>query len=198
MINYLSGSIKEISEQSLTVIINGIGYSVNTPKTDQLQVDTNIELHSYMHWNSDNGPTLYGFKTTLDKTIFLMIIDCPKIGPKIALNILNQLSANEFLEIISSQDEKRLSSINGIGEKTAENMITFLKRKVAKLISSGEIKPTEQSGFSHYNTLNDALTSLGYTKQEVSKAIQKLSKENEKLTFDQLMRRALSFLSKGL
>lgn len=199
MIDYLIGTVKGIKEQSITVFVNGVGFNVFTPKVTNIENNKPVELYSYMHWNAENGPSLYGFKEELERTVFLMIIDCPKIGPKIALSVLQQMSANEFLEVISTQDEKLLSSVNGIGEKKAENIIMQLKHKVSKLIASGDIKPAAESDFAQFQTLNDALTTLGYNKQEITKAIQKLTKETagESLKFDQLMRRALAFLSKG-
>ena len=78
-----------------------------------------------------------------------MIIDCPKIGPGIAINILSQISAGQFLEIISSHNEEALSSINGIGPKKAEQIIVTLKSKVAKLLTSGQIKTDTQQDFLH-------------------------------------------------
>ncbi len=197
MINYVVGKIKEIKEQCLTILVNGIGLAIFIPRTNNLERNKSVELYTYMHWNTENGPSLYGFTDELEKIIFLMIIDCPKIGPKIALNILSQITPNEFLDIISTQNEKRLSSINGIGEKKAEAIIMQLKHKVTKLIAAGTISTKQESSFSNFQTLNDALLSLGYTKQEITKVIQNLAKESEVLAFDQLMRKALFFLSKG-
>ncbi|MCK4265010.1 Holliday junction branch migration protein RuvA [Candidatus Babeliales bacterium] len=200
MFDCLIGTIKEIKEQHVTLLVNGIGFGLSVPQTNNLEKNKSTEFYTYLHWNSENGPSLFGFQEEIDRIVFLMIIDCSKIGPKIALSVLENMTANEFLETISSQDEKRLSTINGIGEKKAENIIMQLKHKVSKLISSGTIKPSQTSGLSNYQTLSDALLSLGYTRQEITKTIQNLSKEaNDKsLSFDQLMRRALSFLSKGI
>ena len=196
MINYIKGNIVAIEQQNLTIITNNIGYSIYTPKPESFSLQQPIELYIYMHWNSDNGPSLYGFETTLEKTIFTLLLGCPKVGPKVTMNILQQITPTELLDIVSQQDEKRLSSVNGIGEKTAENIILQLKRKVSKLIESGIIKPTESSRLSHYNTLSDALLSLGYTKQEISNTIKQLSKEGD-LSLDQLMRRAFLLLSRN-
>lgn len=207
MIDYLVGKVKDIKDNKVTVLINGLGLSVSTPNATQIKLNDNVELYSYMHWNAENGPSLFGFKEELDRTVFLIIISCSKIGPKIALNVLNQMSASEFLEIISSQNEKALSRINGIGPKSAENIVTQLKHKVSKLISEGNIKPS--SSLSHFQTLNDALLTLGYTRQEITKVLQDQSLQDQSLQdrslqggsnngFDQLLRRALSILSKSI
>ncbi len=199
MIDYVIGKVKRVKDLHLTILVNGLGLSFQMPQAQNVKEGDNVELHTYFHWNSDNGPSLFAFKTELERTVFLMIIDCPKIGPKIALTILSQMSTSDFLEIISSQDEKRLSTVNGIGAKKAEQIIMQLKSKVSKLISSGEIKVEENQNFSQWQNLNDVLVSLGYTKQEISGTIKYLGDmKTENLSFDQLLRKSLGFLSKNI
>jgi Holliday junction DNA helicase RuvA len=197
MINYISGTIKDLKVNVATIFVNGFGLSITVPQPQELEVGKSVELYTHMHWNSENGPSLYGFKDKLERTIFLLIIDCPKIGPKIAINVLSQIKADEFVHVITAHDEKRLSSINGIGEKKAEHIIMHLKRKVSALLASGEIKP--QQSAHEWSNVSEALQSLGYTRQEVTGAIANISKATSKekaaIPFDQLMRRALAFLS---
>ena len=80
-----------------------------------------------MHWNAENGPSFYGFTTPFDKTVFTHIMQCPGIGPKIALTALASIGASGILEAIQCGDIKRLSSINGVGTKKAEQIILHLK-----------------------------------------------------------------------
>jgi len=198
VINYLAGKIKNINEKSLTVLVNNLGYEIFTPQIQNFIENKDIELYTYMHWNQENGPTLYGFATELEKTIFLLIIDCPKIGPGIAMNILSQMSTSDFIQIISAQDEKALSKINGIGEKKAEQIIVHLKHKIAKLISTGKLKPEEtQTDFTQWQNITDVLTSLNYSKQEIAKTIKFLAEKHagQNIQLDLLIRSALSFLS---
>ena len=201
MINYLIGKVKTVGEKSLTLLINGFGFEIFTPQIQNFSVEKDIELFTYMHWNQENGPVLYGFETELEKTIFLLIIDCPKIGPSIAMNILSQMSTSEFIQIISQQDEKALSKINGIGEKKAEQIIVALKHKIAKLISTGKLKPEEsQTDFTQWQNISDVLTSLNYSKQEIAKTIKYLSEKHagQNIALDQLIRSALGFLSNNI
>lgn len=71
-----------------------------------------------MHWNQDQGPTLFGFQSQIEKQTFMMIISCSGIGPKMALSILEQTSAGSFLEMIVENDVKALSNLKGIGAKS--------------------------------------------------------------------------------
>jgi len=137
-------------------------------------------------------------KQNLNEPFFLMIIDCPKIGPGIAINILSNLTAGQFLEVISSQNDKALSDINGIGAKKAEQIIVQLKHKVSKLISSGMISSEEtQQDFTQWQNVNDVLVSLNYSKPEISKAMQFLTEKHagQNVPLDKLIRSALSYLS---
>ena len=107
---------------------------------------------------------------TFDRTVFLMIIDCPKVGPGIGLSVLSQLSASQFLEIVTTSNQEALSKVNGIGAKKAEQIIVELKHKVQKLLQNGSLKIEQQESFVQWQQLSEVLASLNYTKQEVTKA----------------------------
>lgn len=200
MIDYLIGKIKNVKEKSITLLVNGLGFQLQIPQTKNLKIDKEGEFYTYMHWNQEKGPSIFGFEKKLERTVFLMIIDCPKIGPGIAIKVLSQLSAGQFLEIVSSQNEKALSKVNGIGAKKAEQIIIHLKHKVSKLISSGEIAPETQEDFTQWQNVNDVLVSLNYSKQEISKTMQTLTEKyaGQNVPLDQLIRSALSYLSGNL
>jgi Holliday junction DNA helicase RuvA len=199
MISYLSGKIKDVSDKTITLLVNNIGFLIYVPQPSGFSVNSSVELFTYLHWNPENGPSFYGFQTELERKVFLMIIECPKIGPSIALNILSQVGSGEFLNIVNSQNEKALSAVNGIGEKKAEQIIVTLKHKVSKLLASGQINipGDQQQSFVQWQNVNDVLCSLGYTKQETYHALQHLSKKynGETTSLDQLIRSALTFLS---
>ena len=150
-----------------------------------------------MHWNQENGPTLYGFNTSLEKTVFLLITSCSGIGPKIAMALLAQLGAAPFLEAVQTANESALSAVSGIGAKKAEQIIVHLKHKVAKLVESGiNLGATPLLEERHY--IGQVLKSLNYSRQEISAALNYLNDQHptSTLAFDQLMRQALAFLSK--
>jgi len=195
--DYLIGKVKEVREKSVTLMVGGIGFSLNVPNTKNILKDSNTELHTYFHWNAENGPSLFGFAHELDRQVFLMIIDCPKIGPSIALNILSNMSSAQFLETITLQNEKGLSAINGIGPKKAEQIIVHLKHKVQKFVSTGAFVIEQQESFVHWQNVNDVLSSLNYSKQEIGKAMGFLSEKytGQNIPLDQLIRSALSYLS---
>jgi len=197
MIDYLIGTVHSISAKSATILANNIGFLCFVPQPQKLVAGKKIELCTYMHWNQDKGPSLYGFENELDRTTFLLIIDCPKIGPSLALTILSQMPSTQFLEVITSQNDKALSAMKGIGQKKAEQLIAFLKHKVSKLLSSGAIKSDGQQDFVQWQNVNDVLVSLNYSRQEISGAMSYLTKTyyDQNYALDQLIRAALSYLS---
>ncbi len=199
MIDYLAGVIKSVRDKSITVLVGGFGLSVLVPKASGYVQNKSIELYTYLHWNQEHGFSLIGFATELERTVFLMIIDCPKIGPSIALNILSQVGAGEFLKLISAQNEKGLSSLNGIGPKKAEQLIVELKHKVSKLLASGNVPVEEQQDFVEWHNVSEVLTSLNYSKPEIGKAMTFLAAkyQGQNCSLDQLIRSALAYLSAG-
>lgn len=198
MITRLNGLVAESSDGVLTLDVNGVGYGVQVPKTLKFQVDQKVTLHTALHWNQENGPSLYGFATPLDRTLFLLITSCSGIGPKIGLAILSAMTPAQFVEVVHAGDEKGLSTINGIGPKKAEQMIVALKHKIAKVFEEGTFV-TEQGGpITARQEIAQVLKSLNYSKPEISSALQYLNEHypSVSIPFDQLMRHVLGFLAK--
>jgi Holliday junction DNA helicase RuvA len=198
MIEKISGIVEKVLEKAAIVKVNGLSFFCHVPRTGQLKEKKGTELYVHLHWNAEKGPTLYGFCEEIERTTFLMIIECPKIGPGIALNILSQISAPQFLEIITSQNEAALNAINGIGAKKAEQLVIQLKHKVSKLISIGAVKADEQQDFVQWQNVSDVLTSLNYSRQEISGAMKFLGEKyrDQNYPLDKLIRAALGYLSR--
>lgn len=196
MINTISGTIQSIQEQGLVVEVGGFGLHIQVPQGSIFQQGQTVCLQSYMHWNQEQGPSLFGFSNELEKLVFLTIIDCSGIGPKIGLAVLSSLGAERFIEIVQGSDERALSKVNGIGPKKAEQMIVQLKHKVAKLLDKG-IKITGSAQITDWQNLQEVLESLHYSRPEISAAMRHLRESTQEVVpFDHLMRKALSFLAK--
>ncbi len=198
MFGYIKGSVEEISGALVVVEVGGIGFQLAMPNTASLTIGKVATISTYMHWNQENGPSLYGFVSALEKTVFTVIISCSGIGPKIGLAVLGTLSPNQFLQAVAQQDIKTLSSVNGIGAKKAEQMLVALRHKVAKLFDSGIVGVQTDGGAAvHWKDLTEALGSLNYSRTEVQHAVHYLREQKieTELSFDQLLRGALSYLA---
>ncbi|MDR3550466.1 MAG: Holliday junction ATP-dependent DNA helicase RuvA [Candidatus Babeliales bacterium] len=198
MITHISGKVVAILDQAVVVDMNGLGLHVAVAQESQFQVGSPVTLYAYMHWNQEQGPSLFGFSSELEKAVFLMVIDCSGIGPKIGLAVLGSLGAERFIEILQSGDERALSKVSGIGPKKAEQMIVQLKHKVGKLLDKG-FKVTGSAQITNWQNIQEVLESLNYSRPEITATMRHLreSEPDAALPFDNLMRKALSFLAKN-
>jgi len=199
MLHFVKGTVHTVKEQFVVVDTGSFGVSLQVPESSLFQVGTTVQLHSYMHWNQEQGPSLFGFQTELEKSIFLMVISCSGIGPKIGLAILSGMTPAVFLNVVQTGNEEALSAINGIGPKKAEQVIMQLKHKVTKLLESG-IEVDSSANVSQWQDLSKVLVSLNYSRSEVAGAL-KYAQETQqpgRASFDQLLRTALSYLAKKI
>jgi holliday junction DNA helicase RuvA len=192
MIEQVSGRIIATSGRHITIAVNGLGLLVATPRPQELP-STEFTLYTHFHWSQDRGPAIYGFASQLERQTFLLLIDCHKIGPQIALNILSQVDALALLELCATSQERQLSNLNGIGPKKAEQLVRELHDKAADLLAMSP-KPTAMT--SHLRDVSDALKSLGYSPQEISAAMRFAQANAPSQAFDVVMRSALGYLGK--
>lgn len=199
MFAHLSGTIKSLSTQLLVVDVNSIGFSVQVARETSFTLEQKVHLHTHMHWNQEQGPSLFGFATEAERTVFLLLISCSGVGPKLALAVLADLGVAPFLEAVQAGNESALSSVSGIGEKKAEQIIVHLKHKVAKLMSSGVVATFEGAKVDErWHEISQVLQTLNYSRPEISAAMNYVRETcaGKQEPFDQMMRHALSFLSK--
>lgn len=200
MIDYFIGIVKETHEQEIILDIGTMGIALQVAQSHNFETNNPIKVYSYLHWNAENGPSMFGFAHVMERSVFKVIIGCSGIGPKIALAILADLGAQNFLHAISTEDDQALSKVNGIGKKKAEQIIVQLKHKVANLIETGAVDVSDIKDISYFNDVSLALQSLNYSRIEIGRAMEYVKKniKGENATFDVLLRQALSYLSKQM
>lgn len=202
MFSYIKGKITAVAGSVITIEDkNGcIGYGVCVAQSHMFLQDTDVMVYTYLHWNQEQGPSLFGFLSELEKNVFMLIIGCSGIGPKIALAILGELTPTQFLQAIQEGNTKALSAVSGIGPKKAEQIILHLKDKVSKLIQTQMITGTESESvvLEQWNNISQVLQSLNYSKGEIEAAMRHVGREStgKHIPFEELLRKALSFLSK--
>lgn len=194
MISFIQARVEKIYEQSMVVMVHGIGLLINTPKPMQHKIGTECSLHTHMHWHQEQGPSLFGFATEIERTLFQNLIACDGVGPKLALSILHNCDAATFVQAIAQQNYSLLNTLPGIGKKKAEQLVVNLKDKVTKLIESGA--EFNNTAFAELHQISEVLSSLHYSKQEIYAALEYVQKNSSSNQFDGLLRSALAFLSK--
>jgi Holliday junction DNA helicase RuvA len=196
MLSQLTGIVQSVDNHTIHLIVGPMGFALQVPNIAQFPPGKEATVLVYMHWNAENGPSFFGFKSAIDKQVFEFIISCSGIGPKIGLAVLGDLGASGFVHAVQMSNDKALSKVNGIGAKKAEQIIFQLRSKVEKLIGSG-VEIAGGAVLEQWHTVSQALESLNYSRVEISRAMSQLRKDADaNLPFDQLMRKALSLLSK--
>lgn len=196
MIGFIQGTVKNVHEDALLILAGSLGYEVFVPNAQSYSLDTSVEFYIYSHWNQEQGQSLFGFSKHTDKMVFQLALKCPGVGPRLALCILETIGAGAFLQALAAEDSTVLSSISGIGKKKAEQLIVQLKHHVTKLIEKG-VTIDEAGGFAQFQQLSEVLSSLNYSRPEINHALDRLKKEElQTPSFDILLRKALSYLSK--
>ncbi len=195
MISLLRGSIVHKSLGKVVVDVNGVGYGVTVPLSTYYRLpesSTEVILEIYTHMK-DSGIELFGFLTQDEKEIFTILIGVTGVGPKVATNILSNISPSEFATAITSGDLAK-RKIAGIGPKMASRLTTELKDKVQSFQPSSEI-PTN-SGI--VEDVISALMNLGYKRPEIDERISELEyiTSNEK-NLEVALRESLKIMRKG-
>lgn len=144
-----------------------------------------MKLLTYHHVNAQDGTQqLFGFATSEEREMFLLLISISGIGPKLACNILSSASLTGLRNAIAAGDTKTLSSLRGIGKKTADRLVVELRDKV-----SGEVKPPADPRLADAAL---ALVSLGYKQVDAHKAVASVAgKLGAKASVEEIVRAAL-------
>ncbi|HEX8558323.1 MAG TPA: Holliday junction branch migration protein RuvA [Pyrinomonadaceae bacterium] len=207
MIAHLSGTLLAKHATSVIVDVGGVGYEVTIPVTtfyDLGEPNTPVRLRIYTHVREE-ALQLFGFRTERERELFTLLISVSGIGPKSAVAMLSGMSADEIVTAIRTNNYARLTSIPGVGRKTAERMVIELRDKMAALsspaleedIASGAAATAAQSEDALREDTLAALLQLGFPKPAADKAITGAMQEGGDLSVETLLRRSLRQLSKG-
>jgi holliday junction DNA helicase RuvA len=198
MIEFLSGNLVVKEPVRAVINVQGIGYEVfiSLHTFDSLG-DIGIEatLFTHLHVRED-AMLLYGFASAEERSAFRMLIAVSGIGAKVAMAILSGLTVKDLGESIAHGNVATLTSIPGIGKKTAERLVLELRDKFGKGISASDSGPSGLGDIRSEAML--ALSSLGYSQQAAEKAIMKAISEDEttKNELSALIKLALRLLTK--
>ena len=173
MIGYVKGKILSLSgDTALIETAAGIGFEVLVSGSafSQLSGKKEGELYTYLQV-SENGTALFGFSSLEEKEMFLKLITVSGVGPKMGIAVLGGMTVNEIAAAIATNDVKRLSSVKGLGKKTAERIILELREKVALLAKSEGVTVSDVIKTDGDEDAVVALMTLGFTRAESEKAI---------------------------
>ena len=201
MIANISGRLIYKTTESVIIDVGGVGYEIFIPlSTFYTLPDINepARLKIYTHVRED-AIQLYGFLTQEERDVFGLLISVSGVGPKLARNILSGIAVGDLVAAIGSSDNKKLSSIPGIGGKSAERLILELRDKIKAVALKGAPEHKEAARDSDPLSVDvaAALESLGYKPAQAEEAVKKAKAAMpEGASFEAFLKEALKHLSK--
>jgi len=135
MIAHINGTLDIKTPARAIIDVGGIGYELHIPASTYVtlpEIGDRVRLHTHLHVRED-ALLLYGFSSARELEFFRLLLGASRIGPGVALNILSGISFDEFKSAVYSEDLSVLSSISGIGTKTAKRLILELKDKITEI-----------------------------------------------------------------
>ncbi len=199
MIAALTGRLAHKAPSHVTLDVHGVGYEVFIPLSTfyalpEINESASLSVHTHLR---EDAIQLYGFVTALEKDSFILLTSISGIGPKLALSVLSALNVPDLVSAILAGDVEKLSSVPGIGKKTAARIVLELKDKVERLRVTPSPIPQAVSGPS--GRLQDdalsALVNLGYKAADVKEAIKRAAQVRpEPVPLTELIREVLKDL----
>jgi len=207
MIGRLTGRVTQEDDGNVVVDVGGVGYELVVPlgTLGRAQTDADGRATLFVHTHArEDVLSLFGFATEGDRVAFRTLIGVSSVGPKTAIQVLSALPAPDLGQAIARKELGKLTSIPGIGKKTAERLLLELKDKVPILEAAG---PRGQGAGAHAassgalpsstgDLLTRALVNMGYRQAEADRAIEQLGGKVGELPLPELLKEALAALSK--
>lgn len=197
MIEYISGKITELTPTRVVVDNQGIGYCLEISLQTYGKLDGKAEATVYVQSqvNQREGTEVdYGFATKDERELFRLITGVSGMGAASARMILSSLTADELREALLSENVNVLKGIKGIGLKSAQRMILELKDKIVKGEGASSDVLFQADSNANVDEATSALLMLGFNKQNIQKAIQKILKANPNANVEQIIKSALQML----
>jgi Holliday junction DNA helicase RuvA len=189
MIGRLRGVIVDRGYETIVLEVAGVGYLVAvTPRTltDLPGVGEEVVLHTHLHVREDQL-ALYGFASLPDKDLFGLLLGVSGVGPKVAMAILATMTYEQLSAAVSSDDIPALTSVPGIGKRSAQKLLLELKPKL-------DIIDEASYGSSTMAEVRVALEGLGYGPEEIRGTLVDMPDD---LPIEEMVRRSLQQLGRA-
>ena len=202
MIASLTGRLAFKAPTYLVLDVHGVGYEVIIPLSTyyglpNLSESTSLSVHTHVR---EDAIQLFGFLTSQEKDAFVLLTSVSGVGPKLALSVLSALPVSDMVSAIQSGDVAKLTTVPGIGHKSASRLVLELKDKVEKLYLglASESESPWQGEDATFDDALSALVNLGYRPQDVKEALKQVRKSNaESIVLKDMIRESLKELARG-
>lgn len=199
MIAQLIGNIVHTELDQLILDVNGVGYQVFTPIGSAARFVEMDDGRCLVHVHTsvrEDAIQLFGFPTTREKDVFMRLTSVSGVGPKLGLAVLSDLTVNELVVAVNSDDIAQLTRVSGVGKKTAQRLILEMKSKLADIVpDSGSQTPVAASDDRLIDDLRSALGNLGYKPAQIEDVIDNMKPIPDDVnSIEPLIRNALRLL----
>jgi holliday junction DNA helicase RuvA len=197
VIAQISGKLAQKQPGEVVIDVGGVGYQVFIPlnvfyRLPEIGALMSLQIHTHVR---EDALQLFGFHDHAEKQVFLLLTSVSGIGPKLALNILSGIPAEDLARALRNGDQVRLVAIPGVGKKLAERMIVELKDKFTTLTpASVDSTAKPEASSQMMQDAVSALINLGYKKPEIEKTVREVLKNGE-LTLEDVLRETLRHMS---
>jgi Holliday junction DNA helicase RuvA len=195
VIAHLRGRLLRKAPQAVVVDVGGVGYRAFIPVSTFYRLgdegsEVSLRIHTHVR---EDALALFGFASPGEHALFERLIEVAGVGPRLAVNILSGIEADELVEALRSSDVARLVRIPGVGRKTAERLVVELKDKMPARDSAPGQPAAE--GLGPKEDLLSALANLGYSRGEAERGVERALRDDGTGRFEDLLRRALQVVS---
>ena len=202
MIASLTGRLAFKAPTYLILDVHGVGYEVYIPLSTyyglpNLSESASLSVHTHVR---EDAIQLFGFLTSQEKDAFVLLTSVSGVGPKLALSVLSALPVSDLVSAIRSGDVEKLTTVPGIGNKSASRLVLELKDKVEKLHPGFALTSDlpRQGQDAIFDDALSALVNLGYRPQDAKDALKQVRKSNpESIVLKDMIRESLKELARG-
>ena len=200
MIGQLRGKLLSKKPNVLLIDVQGVGYEVIIPLTSFYELPdegSEVTLKIYTHVRED-ALILFGFHSLREKEFFMKLLTISGVGPKLAITILSGAPVHDLAQALAEGNIGRLTSIPGVGRKTAERLTLELKGQIASFLLPEQAETVKASAASQTmeEDILSALINLGYPRPSAEKAVTlALREDGAERTFEGILKSALRRLA---
>ena len=193
MIEYIHGTIADLTPTYAVIDCGGIGYLLNIslPTFTRLEGSTSAKLLAHEVIRED-AHVLFGFIDEQERSLFRLLIGVSGVGANTARMILSSIAAPELEIVISTGDATRLKNVKGIGAKTAQRIIVDLKDKIKPIGDALILQPATTNDI--FDEALAALVMLGFTRQQSQKVLKKLFDNDPTIKVETAIKKALTMM----
>ncbi len=200
MIDYIRGKVAELTPASAVVECAGVGYALNISLNTFTDIQNKEEVKLYVYESiREDAWTLYGFVSKHERTLFLLLISVSGVGGNTARMVLSSFSVAEIVNIVTDGNDRLLTTVKGLGKKTAQKIILELKDKIDSVgidvqPSSSNANTVVSLNKEVHDEAVEALKMLGFPPAPVSKVVKAILADEPDAPVEKVIKMALKML----